>query len=144
MKGWKRMDLVAGRFTSDREFYSLSRICCCLLFAYSEHSLLFKSDYLLRSLWDILEPLSLLMSILDTLAGKKCGRQVLWLILLWASTMGWEGLKCECILLAHPPHQIPPVTQPLSSRFICCLPVFTGHFQLLGLLWRASEDHLPS
>jgi len=32
--------------TCDKEFYSLSKVCCCLLFAYSQHSFLFKLDYL--------------------------------------------------------------------------------------------------
>lgn len=83
--------------TCDREFYPLSRICCCLLFAYSQHSFLFKSDYLARSLWGILEPLSLLMSALDNLAGNMCGRQVRWLILLWSRVQAEKGLNVnEC------------------------------------------------
>lgn len=71
-------DGVSGS-TCDREFNSLSRICCCLLFAYTQHGFILKGDYLIRSSWGILESLSLLLSVLGTLAGKKCGRQVLWL-----------------------------------------------------------------
>lgn len=40
---------------------------------------LLKGDYLAGSSWGILESLLLLLSALGTLAGKKCGRQVLWL-----------------------------------------------------------------
>lgn len=108
--------------TCDREFYSLCRICCCLLFAYSQHSFLFKSDYLARSLWGILETLSLLMSALDNLAGKMCGRQVRWLILLWSMVHAEWGLNVNefswSISRTGFPHDPNSYSHGLSAAFL--------------------------